>query len=339
MEWLNGKSLMHTDLLSIGYPSKAGPRALLTQLNLRLREGDFIALAGPNGSGKSTLIRTLAGLQKPLQGTVYLLGEPVSSLSAARLSRQIAFVGTDWIQVNNLKVVDLVSLGRFPYTGFLGKLSADDYRICEEAIRITGLEALSHRHFDELSDGEKQRAMIARALAQQTPIIFLDEPIAFLDISHKFEIIRILADLSRNHGKCILFSIHDIHIAMREAGFLWLIQNDTILTGTPEDCMLNGSLKEVVGGDLLEINPFSGEFYLPAKTRVFVSLDGKGYRTDWTIRALERNEIGINRENEKAEIRVQVNELDWEVYQQQERIFQGSSIAELTSFLKSNFNL
>lgn len=335
MEWLNGRKLMHTESLSIGYPDKKGPKTLLSQLNLQLKEGDFIALIGPNGSGKSTLIRSLAGLQPLIEGKVFLKDENIASLSAARLSQQIAFVGTEWIQVNNLRVIDLVSLGRFPYTGFLGKLSQEDKRICEEAIQLTGLEDLSQRLFDELSDGEKQRAMIARALAQQTAIIFLDEPIAFLDISHKFEIIRILANLSSNHGKCILFSIHDIHIAMREAGTLWLIQEDQILAGSPEDCMLNGSLKEVVGGNVLEINALSGEFYLPVQAKKYVMLEGSGPRADWTIRALERIQVGISQNSEETSLRLQVNEKEWEVFQQQQCLYQCSSLGELTSFLKS----
>ncbi len=334
MEVNRTKIVLETRNLSIGYKTRKLSLPILQDLSLELHAGDFIALAGKNGSGKSTFIRTLGGLQEALSGQVLLHGKDLRTIPSSEIAKEIAYVSTDWIQVNNLKLVDLVSLGRFPYTGILGRLSKDDRRYCEEALEITGLNSLRTKLFDELSDGEKQRGMIARALAQQTSIILLDEPIAFLDISHKFEIVRMLSELSRLHDKCILFSIHDLSIAMREAGKLWLIHDEQLHDGAPEDFMLNGRLQEIMSGQALNIQEDTGEFYLPRKRNGQVFILGSGLAYQWTIKALERMNLDVEPTNNPENLTgVKVNEGYWEIYQQGKMIKRCNTILELTLYV------
>ena len=225
--------------LVIGYPGHkvAGP------LNATLHAGELCCLLGANGAGKSTLLRTLAAFQPSLSGQIFLEGKLLADIPPRQLSTQIGIVLTDRIRTAGTTVRDMVAMGRSPYTNFWGRLTDEDYRHVDEAIRQVGIEALVDRQLATLSDGERQKVMIAKALAQQTPIILLDEPTAFLDFPSKVETMLLLSRLAHDMGKCIFLSTHDLDMALQTADRLWLMGKDEGATaeggnfavGTPRD--------------------------------------------------------------------------------------------------------
>lgn len=196
--------------LTLGFNS----RILLNNCNATFEQGSLTALVGRNGAGKSTLLRVLAALDTPQAGDVIINNTPISSLNAEQRARLISFVSTQRVRVSNLKCKDVVAIGRTPYTNWMGSLQEQDKQCVAHALEAVGMTAFADRPIDTLSDGECQRIMIARALAQQTPIILLDEPTAFLDIPNRFEICRLLATLAHTENKTIIFSTHDIDAAM-----------------------------------------------------------------------------------------------------------------------------
>ncbi|MBQ5691901.1 MAG: ABC transporter ATP-binding protein [Alistipes sp.] len=196
--------------LTLGFNS----RTLLNNCNATFEQGSLTALVGRNGAGKSTLLRVLAALDTPQAGDVIINNTPISSLNAEQRARLISFVSTQRVRVSNLKCKDVVAIGRTPYTNWMGSLQEQDKQCVAHALEAVGMTAFADRPIDTLSDGECQRIMIARALAQQTPIILLDEPTAFLDIPNRFEICRLLATLAHTENKTIIFSTHDIDAAM-----------------------------------------------------------------------------------------------------------------------------
>lgn len=241
--------------LSVGYKH----RVVASHLTAHLQGGTLTALVGSNGMGKSTLLRTLAGVQPPLEGTVTLVADGVerqlSQLSRRELSRWIGVVLTDRVEVENITVEQLVGMGRMPYTGFFGRLNDDDHRMVAEALAMTGLTPLAHRQVGTLSDGERQKMMIAKALAQQTPVVLLDEPTAFLDYPSKVETMRLLGRLAHDTGKIIVLSTHDLNLAVQLADHLITFGNGLEEVGKDRlrrylDQLLEGqhaSLDEVMG--------------------------------------------------------------------------------------------
>ncbi len=203
--------------LAVGYRH----HTVASGLSAHLEGGTLTALVGPNGMGKSTLLRTLAGVQPPLAGTVTLVADDkrqsLARLTRAELSRWISVVLTDRVEAANLTVEEVVGFGRMPYTGFFGRLGDEDRHLVTEALRLTGLTPLAQRMVDTLSDGERQKMMIAKALAQQTPVVLLDEPTAFLDYPSKVEMMRLLGTLAHDMGKVIVLSTHDLNLAVRLA--------------------------------------------------------------------------------------------------------------------------
>lgn len=215
--------MISTSRVDIGYGTRRAPRVLLSNLNVELTEG-LTALLGANGRGKSTLMRTLSGLQQPLQGEITIDGKPLESMSATEIARKVSIVTGGAPGAGAFTVEELVALGRQPHTGFFGRLHSDDRRMVEEAIALTGIESLRQRHISTLSDGERQKAMIAKALAQNSPVILLDEPTAYLDAATRIELLALLRELSRpGQGRYILMSTHDIAPAVNAADNLWLM--------------------------------------------------------------------------------------------------------------------
>lgn len=202
-------SLLQAENLEIGYPAKGGRKTVADGIHFHLEGGEFICLLGPNGAGKSTLLRTLAAIQPPLSGAVRICGEDTRTLSSAKKAKSLGLVLTERVETG-LSVRELVSLGRAPYTGWLGWLSPDNKAKVDWAIEATGCKALALRKVHELSDGERQKAMIARALAQETPVILLDEPTAHLDLPNRVGIMRLLKNLAQETGKVILLSTHEL---------------------------------------------------------------------------------------------------------------------------------
>ena len=251
-------------------------------------------LMGPNGSGKSTLMHTMAGLLPPLAGEVQLGEKPLSSLTMKEVARQLSLVLTERIPAGNMDVWEVVTIGRYPYTGFRGVLSTEDKRICEEALATCRLTELRERIFDTLSDGEKQRVMIARALAQETPLILLDEPTAHLDLPSRLEVTTMLRTLAHKLGKSILISTHELDLALGWADTIWLLDRSGAITAkAPEDLILDGDIERVFGDPRLRFDQERGEFSIAEEPGQQIHLTGEGLRYSWTCRALHRLGYGI----------------------------------------------
>ena len=203
-------------------------RTLLHDADATLTKGTLTALVGRNGAGKSSLLRILAAINSPTAGQVVVNNKPLHNIPAEERAKLISFVSTQRVRVTNLLCKDVVATGRAPYTNWIGKIGAEDAAIISDALASVGMESFADRAIDTLSDGEFQRIMIARALAQQTPIILLDEPTAFLDIPTRFEICRLLANLAHNQDKTIIFSTHDIDAAMAVCDNVAIMDNCAI---------------------------------------------------------------------------------------------------------------
>lgn len=222
--------------VAIGYQGKKSTTVVSEQLSVSLSRGELVCLLGPNGCGKSTFIRTIAGMQPSLHGSIYLDGQNVALMSPSVLSKKMSVVLTDQIDNANLCVYDIVSLGRYPYTNWFGKMNDDDKAIVTDAMRKVSIESLAERRFPELSDGEKQRTMIAKALAQDTPCIVLDEPTAHLDLPNRIEVMNLLQELAHSTQKAILVSTHELSLAVHVSDKIWLMQkHGKLLHGTPQE--------------------------------------------------------------------------------------------------------
>ena len=231
--------------LTIGY----GEKAVLSDISQSLQAGRLICLLGANGVGKSTLLRTLAGFLQPLSGKVLLDGKDLTTLSLSERSKAVSIVLTERVEVPYMKVSDLVAMGRSPYTGFFGTLTKEDKAIVGEAIEMVGIADLAERTIDTLSDGERQKAMLAKALAQQTPVILLDEPTAFLDFHAKISTLRLMLKLAHETNKTILMSTHDVEMALRLSDLLWIVQDGKIQTGTTTSLTENGIFHQFLGSE------------------------------------------------------------------------------------------
>ncbi len=218
--------------LSVGY--KVG-HTVVSDINLTLQSGQLACLIGENGVGKSTLLKTLTGFLPKLEGSLLLDGKDISEFSQRALARQISIVLTQKPDVQNLTVEEIIGLGRSPYTGFFGKLHANDQQIVDESITTVGIEKLKNRMIQTLSDGERQKVMIAKALAQQTPVIFLDEPTAFLDFSSKVETFQLLQRMAHEMGKLVLLSTHDLELAVRFSDTLLQVNGDGLRIVSSEE--------------------------------------------------------------------------------------------------------
>lgn len=245
--------------LSIGYAAKGGSKVVATHLNAAIRSGELTCLLGQNGIGKSTLLRTLSAFQPPLSGDIVLSvpgsqSSTLSSLSDKQLSRLIGVVLTEKPDVQNMTVAELVAMGRSPYTGFWGTLTEEDHQVVTLAIRLVDIESLRHRLVHTLSDGERQKVMIAKALAQQTPVIYLDEPTAFLDFPSKVEMMQLLHRLARQEQKTIFLSTHDVELALQIADCLWLMEPGQLHVGTPRQLAAQGVLSRFIERDGITFN-------------------------------------------------------------------------------------
>ena len=239
--------------LSIGYLSKGNRKVVATGLNAAINQGELTCLLGRNGIGKSTLLRTLSAFQPALDGDISVA---LTSLSDRQLSRTIGIVLTEKPDVQNMSVEELVGMGRSPYTGFWGTLSDDDRSIVDNAIRLVGIESLKGRMVHTLSDGERQKVMIAKALAQQTPIIYLDEPTAFLDFPSKVEMMQLLRRLANDEQKTIFLSTHDVELSLQLADCIWLMEPEQLSVGTPRQLADQGVLERFIAHDGIR---FDGE--------------------------------------------------------------------------------
>ncbi len=295
--------ILSFDNLEIGFVSGRYRHILLPPLNGSAKEGELIAVIGKNGIGKSTLLRSITGLQPVISGDLKLEGKSIIQYPRVKLAEKVGYISTEIVRVSNMRVYDLVSLGRYPYTNWLGRISDADDKIITGAIVKTGMGQFRDRPVTELSDGERQRAMIAMILAQDTKLMVMDEPTAFLDISSKFEIIHLMHELTRTRAKTIVFSTHDLSTAVNQADKIWLLKEQGILEGAPEDLMLEGSFKTLFDESKVMFNSSDGTFTIPneAKGKVFVS--GGEEKRYWTEKALIR--AGYSVTDKKSSIEVE----------------------------------
>lgn len=239
---------------SIGYRDGKKDIVVVDGISASLSRGELVALIGRNGAGKSTLLRTLAGYQKPLSGTIEYDGAEAALLSLQELARKVSVVLTDTASVANMSVVELVSLGRTPYTNFWGTLGNDDKEIVKQAMEMMGILPFAERNISMLSDGERQKCLISKAIAQQTSTILLDEPTAYLDFQSKVHLMQMLRRLAKEEDKAVLVSTHDLELALRIADRLWLVADGKVVAGTVEELSAVGTLQAFIEDDCIGYN-------------------------------------------------------------------------------------
>jgi len=296
------KTIAQTIDLSIGYSQAGKVLCLFDKLNITLAAGELVCFMGPNGIGKTSLIRTLAGLQKPLGGNIHIPKE-----------KAVALVLTDKITATHMSVYDLISYGRYPYLNWNISLSEKDQALINKSIALVHIEPLVNKKLYELSDGQLQMAMIAKALTQDTPILFLDEPTAHLDLNNRVEIMNTLRELSRTAGKAILVATHELDLALQTADRIWLATHDKkIKVGIPEDLVLDGSFDQVFQFKGFDLK--TGKMHHKPYRNIAVNLTGEGHEYLWTKNALERAGYQLEKKSPIGIIiKAAAGSLTWEI--------------------------
>ena len=316
--------LLHTQNLEVGHQNKT----IISGLNLQLQTGKMTCLLGQNGAGKSTLLHTLTGMIPALSGEVSILEKSIKNQTPQQQAKLIAVVLSQKLTPINLTVLDVVSLGRTPHTNWLGHLSKKDLSKVNEALELVHLNDLAHRSINELSDGEKQRVMIAKALAQDTPLLILDEPTAHLDVSNRVALLTLLKSLAKETQKSILLSTHELEMAIQLADTIWLIDTQRKMNiGAPEDLVLNGKISQLFDSKHVFFNPEKGNFQLRYKNLKPIILQGEGLHYFWTKQALEKEGFHIQNENNEFNLKITLNSN--ELYSGQ--LFSGDSIQSFYS--------
>lgn len=288
--------------ISIGYTHRKQQTVLYQHLSFDLYQGELISLLGPNGTGKSTLLRTLSGLQPALVGKIFLMDKELNTYTEHNLSKVLGLVLTDKTSTGGLKVKEIVELGRYPYTGFFGQLTKEDKHVVEKAIKDVGIFHKADSYMAELSDGERQKVMIAKVLAQECPIIILDEPTAFLDIESRTEIMTLLHNLALTQNKTILLSTHDIDLAIQLSDRLLLLSKETGLQyGITENIVLSGTLGNLFDKDIISFDTAIGNF-IPkhSKTGKEIYIEGVPSIYKWLKNLLSKNGYRISDKKEGA---------------------------------------
>lgn len=302
MAILSNHIVLQTTDLDAGYGKGAQRRSVLNHINISLKTGELVCFMGPNGVGKSTLLRTLTGVQPALSGNVDILGTNLTKLSAADMATNVAMVLTDKTNAGNLTGREIVALGRYPYLGWNLVFTEEDEIKIEEAIERTNIASFCDKKIVELSDGQVQKIMIARALCQDTPIMILDEPTAHLDLNNRVEIINLLRELVKTTNKAVLMATHELDLALQSSDRLWLAgYNHPIEEGFPEDMVLNGKIDQVF--ELKGFDLKTGHLHKKSLGKK-VQLYGEGYLYLWTKNALERTGYEID---ENAFVRIDIH--------------------------------
>lgn len=293
----NRYPILKADELSLGYRKGSKANVIAEHISFSLEKGKLICLLGPNGVGKSTLIRTIMGQIPALKNQVYLNEKPTQSLSTKDLSKRIAVVLTEKISSANLTVGQVVALGRIPHTGWLGNLSAKDQQKIDKAILSTHINYIQDRPLSELSDGQLQKVMIARALAQDGEILILDEPTAHLDLINRFEIMHLLRDIAIHENKAVLVVTHDLDIAIDTADEFWLMQCGLpLVCGSPEDLILQGQINLLLPNESLHFDKINGKVQESAIFD-YPPIDGPEEIVKWVKLALRKNKIDSDRKS------------------------------------------
>lgn len=304
--------IISLDRFTIGYQKDL---ALLSELNLTVNRGELVALIGRNGTGKSTLLKSMIGLLEPLEGVCMLNEKPFNDYTSPERACRVSYVSSQLTQLPSLTVKELVGLGRMPYTGWMGHLTSRDRELIDQALEEVQMSRFAERKLECLSDGERQRAMIARAFVQDTPLMVLDEPAAFLDIPNSFELIRLLSRF-RDGGKTIIYSTHDLESAIQCADRMWVIHDGRVHEGAPEDLGIEGLFNELFSASGIRFDEQVGRFLHSGTQKGIVDLKGvKEELLVWTRNALER--LGYTVEK-GAEMKIIIESLPegvtWNVY-------------------------
>ena len=257
---MENQIILKANSISIGYRDKKTVKVVSENIKIELQKGKLIALVGVNGIGKSTLLKTITGIQKPLEGIVYLNEKNVTDYSAVDLSQQMSLVLTEHLPPSNLTVFELVALGRQPYTNWLGTLTSKDIEKVNDAIRLTKIEHLVQKKHFEISDGQLQKVLIARALAQDTPLIILDEPTTHLDLLHKFTLLQLLQKLAKETEKCILFSTHDIDLAIQLCDEMIIMTPEKTVQASPCELIESGVFNALFDDKSIGFDQEKGKF-------------------------------------------------------------------------------
>lgn len=333
----NTNSSMVLNNLKVGYTKAGRSIAVSGPINAKVVENEMVGVIGRNGIGKSTLLRTLAGLQPPVNGEVVLNNVAVSRIGLKELARLVSFVSTEPVRGFQLRVDELIALGRFPHSGWLGRTDENDRRAISEAIKHTGVEHLLHKSINEISDGERQKVMITRALAQNTPYIILDEPTAFLDLPSRYEILEILHNLSVKNGKTILFSTHDLAIAVDLSDKIWMLTDDDMFQGAPEDLLINNVFRKLFLNSPAGFDGVTMQFRFHREQKRRFKVYGEKKLKALTVKALERTGFGVSELNPEFSIKVVSDEKPtWHLcHTPDDMIFY--TIYDLTAYLKKYY--
>jgi len=329
----SGRNIILQDL-SIGYGKKDSTDVLLKDITASARESEMIAVIGANGIGKSPLLRTILGLQKPIEGKVLIEGKDIADYTHSELALIFGFVGTKNQVSQNLTVHELVGLGRFPHTNWIGKLSENDIEVISNAIRSVGLEKYENRKLQEMSDGERQRANIARVLAQDSKYLILDEPTAFLDLPNRYELVSLLRDIVDSKKKTVIYTTHDFQIAINESDKIWLLNKELLKEGAPEDLILGNDFSQQFRDSRLRFDSQSAEYVFPRFKEKRIGLSGESKYFDITQKALKRIKFEVG-DNKDLFIRVSVSENLplWELTLG-ETVYKFSSLYDLSTCLR-----
>lgn len=327
---------LRTINLSVGYRSRRAPRVVLTDLNVCVRPGELVCLIGPNGIGKSTLLRTLAKMQPVMAGSIELRGRALSQLKQIDLARHLGVVLTERLTVGALTARQVVELGRYPHSGWLGGLCSRDRQVVHWAINAVGAQHLANQDYGTLSDGERQRIMIARALAQEPLLLLLDEPTAFLDVPSRVELMGLLRKLVRDECLAVVVSTHDLDLALRTGDTVWLIMPDGRLhSGAPEDLVAAGDVGRAFRGDSIHFRPEERTFRLLPGRRGPAAVYGAGLPAILISAVLEREDYAITLDGKHAlTVAPNAGGTGWEVSLGGD-VFRGDSFAALAECLRS----
>ncbi len=302
--------ILETRELGIGYSVNRKTTTLHDRLNLSLHRGDLVCIIGPNGSGKSTLLRTLGGLQPSIKGSITIFGNNLDKLKFTERSRLLSIVLTEKTAIENITVEEIAALGRYTETNWLGTMNENDRKIVHSSLKMVGLQNFGNRQYGTLSDGEKQRTFIAKALASQAPLMLLDEPTAHLDIPNRVEIMTLLRKLTRNNHQSVLVSTHDLDLATQLADEIWLMEKDNVmLCTTPEEAISSGTINDCFGSKSIEFHPEYGRFVVKMKPKGSVFVTGKGIHYEMSLKALKR--IGFTIDPVGATSTIHVENQSW----------------------------
>ena len=322
--------------LCIGYRQGKAVKRIAAGLAAAINASELVCLLGPNGVGKSTLMRTICGFQPYFEGEIRIGERLISGLDDRIMARLVSVVLTDRLTIANASVQELVGYGRSPHTGLLGKIRLNDRRIIQQSMEQCGIAHKAHELLTNLSDGERQKAFIAKALAQDTPLLLLDEPTAFLDLPSRVEVMRLLREIARQAGKSVLLSTHDLELALQMADQLWLMQNGTIVTGGPEDLLLQNAFQPMFEKNGIRFDNKTGVFQVTHPEMINLKVKGHGVGYVLLRRAFAREGIRLDPFAEEDNCLVVVN-TDGSLFSfryLEDEIFELSSVAQFVAQTK-----